>query len=110
MTRLTKVRKRELRRIEIGFRTVPKYLRGQEPAVYEWDFPHKFGRYQKLLEESLMVTSNENLVSVNAIVHCRVADTVDFLFEIVNADQLMRTVSERVIQEVVSQVPWMPCS
>lgn len=105
MTRLTKVRKRELRRVEIGFRTVPEHLRGQEPAVYEWDFPHKFGRYRKLFEESLMVTGDENLVSVNAVVHYRVEDTVDFLFKIVNADQLVRIVGERVIREVVSQVP-----
>jgi Cu+-exporting ATPase len=104
LTKLWKVRKHELRRVEIGFRTVPPSQRGQEPLVYEWDFPHKYGRYRKLPEESLMVTGDENLASVNAVVHYRVADTTDFLFRVANADELIRSVGERVIREVAAQV------
>jgi Cu+-exporting ATPase len=104
LTKLWKIRKHELRRVEIGFRTVPPLQRGQEPLVYEWDFPHKFGRYRKLPEESLMVTGDENLASVNTVVHYRVADTTDFLFRVANADELIRSVGERVIREVAAQV------
>jgi len=105
LTKLTKVRKHELRRVEIGFRTVPKSQRAQEPFAYEWNFPHQFGRYRKLPDESLMVTGDENLVSVNAVVHYRVADTTDFLFRVKDADELVRTVGESVIREVAAQLP-----
>jgi HflK protein len=57
-----------------------------------------------LPEESLMVTGDENLASVNAVVHYRVADTADFLFRVANADELIRSVGERVIREVAAQV------
>ncbi|MFA0750324.1 MAG: hypothetical protein SLRJCFUN_000727 [Candidatus Fervidibacter sp.] len=105
LTKLTKIRKHELRRVEIGFRTVPKRQRTQEPFAYEWNFPHQFGRYRKLPEESLMVTGDENLVSVNAVVHYRIADMTDFLFRVKDADELVRFVGESAIREVVAQMP-----
>ena len=105
LTKLTKIRKHEVRRVEIGFRTVPKSQRTQEPFAYEWNFPHQFGRYRKLPEESLMVTGDENLVSVNAVVHYRIVDTTDFLFRVKDADELVRAVGESAIREVASQMP-----
>ncbi len=104
LTKLTKVRKGELRRVEIGFRTLPKEKRGTEPTAYEWNFQHRFGRYRKLPEESLMVTGDENLVSVNAVVHYRIADTSDFLFRIASSDELVRAVGESALREVLAQV------
>ncbi len=105
LTKLKKVRKHELRRVEIGFRTVPPNERTQEPFAYEWNFPHQFGRYRKLPEESLMVTGDENLVSVNAVVHYRISDTTDFLFRVKDADELVRIVGESAIREIVAQLP-----
>lgn len=105
LTKLTKVRKRALRRVEIGFRTAPPSQRTQEPFAYEWNFPHQFGRYRKLPDESLMVTGDENVVSVNAVIHYCVADTADFLFRVADADELMRIVSESALREVVAQMP-----
>ncbi len=104
LTKLTKVRKQELRRVEIGFRTLPPNQRGQEPFAYEWNFPHQFGRYRKLPDESLVVTGDENLVSVNATVHYRIADTSDFLFRVADADELVRIVGESAIREVAAQI------
>ncbi len=105
LTRLTKLRKHELRRVEIGFRTRLSLQRGQEPFAYEWNFPHQFGRYRKLPDESLMVTGDENLASVNAVIHYRIADAADFLFRIANADELVRLVGESALREVAAQMP-----
>ena len=105
LTKLTKVRKGEIRRVEIGFRTVPPKQRGQEPFAYEWNFPHQFGRYRKIPDEALMVTGDENLVAVNAVIHYRIADTADFLFRISAPDELVRVVGESVLRELMAQVP-----
>ncbi len=103
LTKLTKLRKHELRRVEIGFRTLPK--RGQEPPAYEWNFLHQFGRYRKLPDESLMITGDENMVSVNAVVYYRIANAADFLFRIADAEELVRLVGESALREVVAQLP-----
>lgn len=105
LTKLTKIRKGELRRVEIGFRTLPKEQRGTEPTAYEWNFQHRFGRYRKIPEEALMVTGDENLVSVNAVIQYRIADTSDFLFGVSSVEELVRTAGEAVIREVLAQAP-----
>jgi len=105
LTKLTKIRKHELRRVEIGFRTVSLSDRVKEPFAYEWNFQHQFGRYRKLPDESLMVTGDENLVSANTVVHYRIADTTDFLFRIKDVDELVRIVGESAIREIVAQLP-----
>jgi len=96
-TRVTKVRKGEIRRVEIGFRTLPPSQRQQEPFAYEWNFPHQFGRYRKIAEEAIMVTGDENLVSVNAVVHYRIADTSDFLFRLSDPDNFVRMMGESIL-------------
>lgn len=104
-TRVTKVRKGEIRRVEIGFRTLPPSQRQQEPFAYEWNFPHQFGRYRKIAEEAIMVTGDENLVSVNAVVHYRIADTSDFLFRLSDPDNFVRMMGESILREWVAQFP-----
>jgi len=104
MTKLTKVRKAEVRRVEIGFRTVPPPQRGQEPFAYEWNFPHQFGRYRKVPDEAIMITGDENLVAVNAVIHYRIAHPADFLFRVANPEALVRLVSQSVLGELVAQV------
>lgn len=105
LTKLTKVRKGEVRRVEIGFRTLPPEQRRQEPIAYEWNFPHQFGRYRKLPDEAVMVTGDENLVALNAVIHYRIADTADFLFHLSDPDELVRAVGESVLRELVAQGP-----
>lgn len=105
LTKLRKVRKGEVQRVEIGFRTLPPEQRGQEPIAYEWNFPHQFGRYRKLPDEAVIVTGDENLVALNAVIHYRIADTSDFLFHLCDPDELVRAVGESVLRELVAQVP-----
>ncbi len=77
------IRPDELRRVEIGFRSVGQPLAGgetQEPAAYEWNLQHRGGRYVAQPDESYVWTGDENLMDVNWIVHYRVTDAEAAVF------------------------------
>ncbi len=76
--RLWRVRPREVRRVEVGFRTVPG--QAAEPASYDWNVQHRTGRYIRVAEEATVWAGDENLVDVNLVVHYRVADPIAALF------------------------------
>src|SRR5262249_13954914 len=77
--RLTRVRQRQIRVIEIGFRSNAASA-SAEPAAYEWNVQHRAGRFQRLPEESLMLTGDQNLIELNATVHYDLPRPDDFLF------------------------------
>ena len=52
---LTRIKARRVRAVEIGFRTVASTPEN-EPASYEWNAQHSTGRFQKVPEESAMLT------------------------------------------------------
>jgi len=70
----------ELRRVEIGFRTVAGAA--AEPPANEWNVQHRGGRTQRQADESEVLAGDENLVDVNLVVQYRVADPVGALLAI----------------------------
>ncbi len=78
MARHTIVRPNELKRVEIGFRTVEGEW--TEPPAYEWNAQHRGGRIQRQAEEAQVFTGDENLVDVKWVVQYRVAEPVTALF------------------------------
>ncbi len=78
-----------LRKIEIGFRTV---MRGGR--VY----------YQSVPSESLMITGDGNIVSVEAVIQYKVSDPVQFAFNIIRDENLVRFTTESVLRENVAMV------
>ncbi len=54
-------------------------------------------------DESVMLTADENLVSVNMEVQYRVADPEDYIYNFANADKALRDVSVSALREVVGQ-------
>ncbi|NQT51532.1 cation-translocating P-type ATPase family protein, partial [bacterium] len=73
-----RVRTGELRRVEVGFRTVPGAY--SEPPAYEWNVQHRGGRRVGYPDESTVWAGDENLVDVNIVVHYRVTDAAAALF------------------------------
>jgi len=78
----------ELRRIEIGFRTLHP---GPPP------------RYQLFPEESLMLTGDENIVDCQYIVQYRISDPYSYLFLVYSAESAVRNAAEAAMREVVGK-------
>lgn len=78
----------EVRRVEIGFRTIS---------------PGPPARYEIRPEESLMLTGDENIVSCQYIVQYRIADPYRYLFTIKNPDMAVKSAAEAAMREVVGK-------
>ena len=80
----------EVKRIEIGFRTI-----SVEPTP----------RYQKVPRESVMLTGDENIVDVELIVQYRIRDIEEYLFNVSEQTQAVRSSAEAALRQVVGQHP-----
>ncbi len=101
---LTRVKARSVRAVEIGFRSGAPNGEA-EPAAYEWNVQHRSGRFQRRPEESLMLTGDQNMIEVNAVVHYEMVRPDDFLFRQLDADTTVRTAAESALQTTVSTAP-----
>ena len=102
---LTRVQARRVRVVEIGFRSTNTYTEQFEPAAYEWNVQHRSGRFQRRPEESLMLSGDQNMTELTAVVHYRLARPEDFLFLQLDGEAVVRTASESVLQGVISSSP-----
>lgn len=72
-----------IRRVEIGFRTNP--------------------RYRPIPEESLMLTGDENIVDAQAIVQYRVKDPSNYLFKVSDPDKVLLDSAEVALRSVIGK-------
>jgi len=72
----------EVKRIEIGFRTVRN-------------------GYVDVSEEALMLTGDENIVSAESIVQYRIKNAADYLFNIIEPEQTVRNAAEAALRQVI---------
>jgi modulator of FtsH protease HflK len=72
-----------IRRVEIGFRTNP--------------------RYRPVPEESLMLTGDENIVDAQAIVQYKVKDPSDYLFRVKDPDRVLLDSAEVSLRSVMGR-------
>ncbi len=75
----------EVKRIEIGFRTVGK------------------NQYQTIERESLMLTGDENIVDAEMIVQYRIKDPVAYTFNFIKPELTVREASEASLRTVVGR-------
>jgi len=92
--RVTKVNVTEVRRMSIGF--TESTGRGG------------VGLKQDIAEESLMLTSDANIVNIDLEVHWNVKSAEDFLFNIQDQENTIKKVAESAIREVVGQTQMFP--
>jgi membrane protease subunit HflK len=78
----------KVRRLEIGFRTVSI----GEPS-----------QYRSIPEESLMLTGDENIVSVEFIVQYKIKDPINYLFNVKNIPRTVKDTAEASIRETVGK-------
>ena len=75
----------KVHRLQIGFRTDPR------------------GRHQMLPREALMLTGDENIVSVEFIVQYRINDAKMFLFNVAAVSQTIQKTAEASMREVIGK-------
>jgi Cu+-exporting ATPase len=102
--RLTRMQAHRVRVVEIGFRMNPASTEA-EPAAYEWNVQHRSGRFQRIPEEALMLTGDQNMIELNATVHYNPEHPDDFVFRQIDGDATVRAAAESVIQSIVTQTP-----
>lgn len=78
----------EVKRIEIGFRTI-----SLTPTP----------RYQKVAAEAMMLTGDENIVDVELIVQYRIRNIDNYLFNVRDPTKAIMDVSEAALRQVVGQ-------
>lgn len=109
--RLTRVRAKRVRTIEVGFRTLllpdAASETGQflEPPAYEWNVQHRMGRFERKPDESLMLTGDQNMIEMTAVVHYRLSKPDDFVFQQFDPLATLQVAAESVIQRIVNSTP-----
>ncbi len=102
--RLTRIKARNVRVVEIGFRS-NSASGDNEPAAYEWNVQHRSGRFERKPEEALMLTGDQNMIELNATVHYSIARADDFLFRQLDGDGTVRAAAESVVQSIATATP-----
>jgi HflK protein len=98
---LTRVQANKVRVVEIGFRSGATSS-ASEPTAYEWNVQHRGGRFQKVPEESLMLTGDQNMIEMTATIHYIPEHPDDFLFRQLDADATVRAAGESIIEGVTT--------
>jgi modulator of FtsH protease HflK len=86
-----------INRIEIGYRS---------PAATRIDGGAPASR--NVLEESLMLTGDENIIDINFAMFWKISDPVAYLFNTRNPDVVVKAVAESVMREVIGRTPIQP--
>ena len=102
---IARLEARRVRIAEVGFRTQELAGDVAEPAAYEWNTRHDSGRYRPVLEESLMLTGDENLVEVYGVAHYAVSDPAAFLLRARDTAELVRVTAETALRWTVARLP-----
>jgi HflK protein len=102
--KLTRIQAKRVRVVEIGYRSNSSAPE-TEPAAYEWNVQHRSGRFQRMPEESLMLTGDQNMIELNATVHYSISHPDDFIFRQLDGDTTIRAASESVLQTITTETP-----
>ncbi len=85
---VVKVDVRTVKSIEIGFRTIS---------------PPPNPSYSNVPSESLMLTGDDNIVSVEAIIQYVVSNPASYAFDIINVPQIVKETTESFLRESVAE-------
>ncbi len=79
---------RQVRRLEIGFRTID---------------PGPPARYRPVPKESLILTGDENILDVQFTVQYRIQELDNYLFQLTNPQQTVRATAEASMREIIGR-------
>ncbi len=101
---LVRIQAKRVRVVEIGYRSISSSP-DNEPAAYEWNVQHRSGRFQRMPEEALMLTGDQNMIELNATVHYSISHPDDFIFRQLDGDITVRAAAESVMQMLTTETP-----
>jgi membrane protease subunit HflK len=86
--------------VEVGFRSpeVPS----REPVDFQWDTVHSEGQVKQMPDENLVLTGDENLAELYAIVQYVIANPSRYLFAAKDADALVRMMAEGALRGIAA--------
>ncbi|MDQ2950419.1 MAG: FtsH protease activity modulator HflK, partial [Acidobacteriota bacterium] len=99
--RLTRIKARSIRTVEIGFRSNTARA-DNEPAAYEWNVQHRSGRFQRKPEESLMLAGDQTMMEANAVIHYHVVRPEEFLLRQLDGDATVRAAAESAMTSIAT--------
>jgi membrane protease subunit HflK len=82
----------ELNRVEVGFRSA-------------LDTGRATGS-RDMVEESLMLTGDENIIDIQFVVFWRIKDAGDYLFNVAEPDVTVKSAAEAAMREIIGQTPF----
>ena len=85
-----------LRKEEIGFRT-------NSSSVYSDKYSN--ANNAQVMQESLMLTGDQNIVEINFITQWKIANLKDFVFNIDNTRDTVRSAAESAMREIIGNTP-----
>jgi membrane protease subunit HflK len=85
-----------INRTEVGFRSAAD------------GNPSRVAPSRDVIEESLMLTGDENIIDIDFSVLWRIRDASEFLFNIRNAEQTVKSAAESVMREAIGRTPIQP--
>ncbi len=74
-------------RLEIGFR----------------DIGGRSSSRRDIVDESQMITGDENIVDIDFVVFWRIADAGDYLFNLADPDETIKVAAEAIMREIIGQ-------
>ena len=94
---IVKVRSERIYRVELGFRT-SQSLKGIFFGLL-WETRHSIQGYQKIKQESIILTGDENIIDMSLVVHYRPTDAVVYRFMIKDMEMTVRGLTESIVRE-----------
>ena len=89
-----------LRKEEIGFRSGNN---GRDSNAIE--SAGNISSSHNVIQESLMLTGDENIIDINFIVQWKISNLKDYVFNIYNPRETVRSVAESAMREVIGSTP-----
>ena len=94
---VTTPRVTRINRIDVGYRAAGDVTPGGRPVSA-----------RDVLEESLMLTGDENIIDIDFAVFWRIRDAGEFLFNTRNPEATVKSAAESVMREVIGRTPIQP--
>jgi Cu+-exporting ATPase len=100
---ITRHAPRRVRVLQLGFRSPA--VAASEPADLEWNTPHGEGQVQQVPDENLVLTGDENMSELYAVLHYTIADPAKYLFGVRDGAALVRMVAEGTLRDLAAGYP-----
>jgi Cu+-exporting ATPase len=96
----THVQPARVHTVEVGFRSLAQISGAPSPLT--WASPHGGDGILRVPEEAVMITGDGNLIELQATVRYVIADARNYLFQVADADAVVRAMTESVLREAVA--------